>query len=78
MLGIQKIDAGPKGGYIEFSEKTTVDPVFIIGLIQGLSHIYKMEGANRLRFMIATEDGKSRIKLISQMLNDFKQKATTR
>lgn len=74
-LGIQKIEAGPKGGYIEFSEKTTVDPRFIILLIQQQSRTYKMEGANRLRFIIETEDAKSRVKLVTQMLNDFKQKA---
>jgi transcription-repair coupling factor (superfamily II helicase) len=76
-LGIQKIEAGPKGGYIEFSEKTSVNPMFIIGLIQRQSHIYKMEGANRLRFKIDTQDGKSRVKLITQMLKDLKHKATT-
>jgi transcription-repair coupling factor (superfamily II helicase) len=73
-LGIKKIEAGPKGGYIEFSERTTVDPRFIISLIQQQSRIYKMEGANRLRFALGSEDGKSRIKLIGQLLNDFKHK----
>ncbi|NQZ09756.1 MAG: transcription-repair coupling factor, partial [Algicola sp.] len=73
-LGIQKIEAGPKSGYIEFSEKTTVDPMFIIGLIQRQSHIYKMEGQNRLRFHIETQDGKARVKLVAKMLKDLKSK----
>lgn len=76
-LGIQKIDAGPKGGYIEFSDKTCVDPRFIIGLIQTQSHIYKMEGASRLRFIIETKESTDRIKLVSGMLNDFRQKAVS-
>lgn len=71
---MKKIEAGPKGGYIEFSEKTPVDPRFIIGLIQQQSRTYKMEGANRLRFIIASEDAKSRVKLVNQMLNDFSNK----
>lgn len=74
-LGIQKIDAGPKGGYIEFSDKTCVDPRFIIQLIQSQPHIYKLEGASRLRFNIDTDDAKARVKLVSDMLNDFRQKA---
>lgn len=74
-LGIQKIDAGAKGGYIEFSDKTSVDPRFIIGLIQSQSHIYKMEGASRLRFNIESKDAKDRVKLVAGMINDFKTKA---
>ncbi len=74
-LGIQKIDAGPKGGYIEFADKTCVDPRFIIALIQSQSHSYKLEGANRLRFNIETKDAAARIQLITGMLNDFKTKA---
>ena len=74
-LGIQKIEAGPKGGYIEFSDKTRVDPLFIIGLIQRQPNRYKMEGANRLRFIHPTETAADRLKLIEAMLADFNKKA---
>jgi len=49
-LGITKIEANPRGGYFEFSQNTKVNPSFIIGLIQSAPHIYKMDGANKLRF----------------------------
>jgi len=70
-LGISKIEAGPKGGAIEFSESTKVDPVFLISLIQQQPNIYKLEGGNKLRFAIDNKDTEDRLKLINSMLNDF-------
>lgn len=70
-IGITRIDAGPAGGSIEFSSDTKVDPIFIIGLIQQQPKIYKMEGANKLKFKQATENAKSRFVLITTMLNEL-------
>jgi transcription-repair coupling factor (superfamily II helicase) len=70
-MGITRIDAGPAGGSFEFSSETKVDPMFIIGLIQQQPKIYKMEGANKLKFKQETEDAKSRFILIATMLNEL-------
>ncbi|MBA6339734.1 transcription-repair coupling factor [Colwellia sp. MB02u-10] len=70
-MGITRIDAGPAGGSFEFSSETKVDPMFIIGLIQQQPKIYKMEGANKLKFKQVTEDAKSRFILIATMLNEL-------
>jgi transcription-repair coupling factor (superfamily II helicase) len=70
-IGISRIEAGPAGGSIEFSNDTKVDPMLIIGLIQQQPKIYKMAGANKLQFKIVTEDSKSRFILITSMLNDL-------
>ncbi|MBA6292964.1 transcription-repair coupling factor [Colwellia sp. MB3u-70] len=70
-MGITRIDAGPAGGTFEFSSETKVDPMFIIGLIQQQPKIYKMEGANKLKFKQVTEDAKSRFILIATMLNEL-------
>lgn len=70
-IGIARIDAGPTGGSIEFSSDTQVDPMFIIGLIQQQPNIYKMEGANKLKFKQSTEDAKSRFNMITTMLNEL-------
>ena len=70
-LGISKIEAGPKGGAIEFTEQTKVDPVFLIKLIQQQPNIYKLEGGTKLKFAIENKDAEDRIKLIQAMLNDF-------
>jgi len=70
-IGISRIDAGPAGGSIEFTNDTKVDPMLIIGLIQQQPKIFKMNGANKLQFKITSEDSKSRFILITSMLNDL-------
>jgi transcription-repair coupling factor (superfamily II helicase) len=70
-IGVSRIEAGPAGGSIEFSDETKVDPTLIIGLIQQQPKVYKLVGANKLQFKIATEDSKSRFILVTSMLNDL-------
>jgi transcription-repair coupling factor (superfamily II helicase) len=70
-IGVSRIEAGPTGGSIEFSNETKVDPMLIIGLIQQQPLVYKLVGANKLQFKIATEDSKSRFILVTSMLNDL-------
>jgi len=73
-IGIARIEASATGGSIEFSDDTKVDPMFIISLIQQQPSVFKMEGANKLKFKRATEDAKSRFTLITQILNDLSKK----
>lgn len=75
-LGITKIEANPKGGYFEFSQNTKVNPSFIIGLIQSAPHIYKMDGANKLRFAISEANARERLKMITAMIADFEKKVS--
>ncbi|WP_281560556.1 transcription-repair coupling factor [Thalassomonas sp. RHCl1] len=70
-IGIARLEAGPAGGAIEFTDNTKVDPMFIIGLIQQQPAIYKMEGANKLKFKHPTDDAKSRFDLVTNMINDL-------
>lgn len=70
-IGIDKIEAGPAGGSIEFSNDTKVNPMLIIGLIQQQPTVYKMDGASKLKFKRPTEDAKARFNLITSMLNDL-------
>ena len=73
-IGIRRIEVGPAGGSIEFSDKTNVDPIFIIGLIQQQPKIYKLEGANKLKFKLVSEDAKARFLLITNILNELSKK----
>ena len=70
-IGITRIDVGPAGGSIEFSVDTKVDHMFIFGLIQQQPKIYKMDGNNKLKFALVSEDAKSRFILITTMLNEL-------
>jgi transcription-repair coupling factor (superfamily II helicase) len=74
-LGITKVEANQKGGYFEFSASTTVNPTFIIALIQSNPAVYRMEGASKLRFNIEEKNGQERLKLVNAMIDDFQKKA---
>ncbi len=73
-LGITKIEGSARGGSIEFGDNTKVDPVFIIGLIQQHPSVYKLDGGNKLKFVLENKDTEDRIKLINSMLNDFEHR----
>ncbi|MFD2165981.1 transcription-repair coupling factor [Thalassotalea euphylliae] len=69
--GIAKIDAGPAGGAIEFKDNTNIDPMKIIGLMQSKPKMYKMEGANKLKFTKASDDAQTRFTLIQTILAEL-------
>ena len=68
-LGIRKIDAGPRGARIEFTEKPNIDPTAIIRLLQSVPRTYKLDGPNRLRILGEMPDVESRIKRVRELLN---------
>ncbi|MCY7294221.1 transcription-repair coupling factor [Alteromonas sp. a30] len=72
-LGITKIEASGAGGVIEFSEQTKVDPGFLIRLLQSQPNIYKLDGPQKLKFKIPTENANERVKLINSMLEEFEK-----
>ncbi len=49
-IGIHKIKAGSKNGYIEFTAKPNIEPLNIIKLIQKHPDIYKFDGKTKLKF----------------------------
>ncbi|MFN3587093.1 MAG: transcription-repair coupling factor, partial [Moraxellaceae bacterium] len=67
-LGIHKIDAGPAGGRLEFSPETKVDPMRLVKLIQAQPRRYKLEGADKLRFMLPSDDAAQRIEVVRTVL----------
>jgi len=48
-LGIRKVELGENGGRIVFEAKPNIDPMVIIQLIQKQSHLYSMDGPDKLR-----------------------------
>ena len=55
-IGIIKLDFGPQGGRVEFTEQTRADPAALIRLIQERSLDYRMEGPQKLRILMQEED----------------------
>jgi transcription-repair coupling factor (superfamily II helicase) len=67
-IGITKIEANARGGKIEFSSETQVDPLQIVKLVQSQPRIYKLEGANQLKFALEMETTEKRLSTINDLL----------
>ena len=70
-LGLKRIEIGDRGGFIDFSQETRINPVFIVGLIQSQPRLYRMDGPTRLRFNLPSDDVKTRFSLVEQILTSF-------
>lgn len=72
-LGAAKIEVHAKGGSIEFSNDHVIDPGFIIGLLQSQPQIYRMDGPNKLKFILNAETTKDRLALVKLLLEQLSQ-----
>ena len=49
-LGIEKIDAADRGGYLIFGANADIDPVALVQLVQNSDSSYRLQGSHRLQF----------------------------
>lgn len=70
-LGILKIDAGPHGGRLEFSNDTCVDPMKLIKLIQSQPKHYRFEGATTFKFNVPMDEPEQRFATIEALLTQL-------
>lgn len=68
-IGVEKIDAAERGGYLDFGSRTTVDPAALVKMVQNESHIYRLQGAHRLQFRMDLSDVDNRFTEIEKLLN---------
>jgi len=68
-MGVRKIEAGPQGGRILFDKEPKVDPTMIIRLIQTQPKTYKLDGQDKLRFMLNLEDRETRFRSVEKLLD---------
>jgi transcription-repair coupling factor (superfamily II helicase) len=68
-IGITKLEANARGGKIEFSSDTRVDPLKIVKLVQSQPRIYKLEGANQLKFTMDLEATEKRVQTVVDLLD---------
>jgi transcription-repair coupling factor (superfamily II helicase) len=71
-LGITRIEAGPKGARVEFSETPNVDPARIIKLLQTESRRYRLDGPNRLRITAELPDAVTRLAAITTLIDGLR------
>ena len=70
-IGITKLEASARGGRIEFSSETRVDPYTIVQLVQKQPHIFKLEGANFLKFTQDMESAEKRLQTVDALLDQL-------
>lgn len=70
-IGIEKIDAGETGGYIDFTGKTSVNPMTIVNMVQSEPETFKLSGATRLTFAHYLPESQQRIQWIAQLVEQF-------
>ncbi|HEY5718178.1 MAG TPA: TRCF domain-containing protein, partial [Motiliproteus sp.] len=76
-LGISRLDASNKGGRIEFSPDTRVDPMVLVKLVQTRPQHYGLEGGNRLKFTLDMQDSEQRFQAVEQLLQQLTPKENT-
>ncbi len=67
-IGITKLEANARTGRIEFASETRVEPLTIVRLVQTAPHMYKLEGANQLKFTLAMETTDQRLQQVADLL----------
>ncbi len=67
-IGITKLEANNRGGKVEFASDTRVDPLQIVKLVQSQPRMYKLEGANQLKFTMDMESTEKRIQSVMDLL----------
>ena len=66
--GIRKIEIGPRGGRLYFSNDCNVDTGQIIKLVQSQPHVYKFDGKDKLRINKEMPDAADRVSTLENLL----------
>ena len=75
-LGIQKIDAGDRGGHVEFGDDTRVNPLALVKLVQAEPECYRLVKGNRLRFERPLPDHEERYVFVNDLIKHLSEHAT--
>ncbi len=68
-LGIVKLEAGDKGGRVEFGSDTCVEPLTLVTLVQQQPKRYKLDGASALRFTLPMATPEDRFHCVEGLLD---------
>src|SRR5690606_36556169 len=70
-LGVTKVEAGPGGGVLAFTEQPQVDPVRIIRLIQQQPSVFRLDGQQKLRFKQDLAEPDQRVRAVEQLIDSL-------
>ena len=68
-LGIEKIKLGNKGGFVRFSEHTTLDPIQLVDLIESSDGEISMQGAYTLTVKTPLPQPQDKITYAKTLIN---------
>ncbi|WP_162473655.1 transcription-repair coupling factor [Serratia microhaemolytica] len=71
-LGIKRIEANERGGFIEFSSNNRVDPAYLISLLQQPQN-YRLDGSSKLKFTQDLSQRATRLSFVEQLVQEFAQ-----
>ncbi|WP_159564358.1 transcription-repair coupling factor [Budvicia diplopodorum] len=72
-MGIKRIEGNEKGGFIEFNQKNSVDPMYLIGLLQQQPQCYRLDGPSKLKFNVDLTDRPKRLAFVNSLLKQFEE-----
>ena len=75
-LGLVKIEASASGGKLEFAEKTRVEPLALVQLVQSRPATYRLAGATALRFEEPLQDHEYRFQFVENLLDTLSPPAS--
>ncbi len=70
-LGVKKIEVNAAGGRLVFTASPKVDAVKLITLVQTQPNIYRLEGADKLRFSRPFKTTQNKIAVMTELLTDI-------
>ena len=70
-LGIEKIDAADRGGYVVFGPESHIDPVALVQLVQNDGGKYRLQGSHRLQIRDDLSDLEKRFKTTENLMRDL-------
>ncbi|WP_261640761.1 transcription-repair coupling factor [Erwinia mallotivora] len=68
-IGIRRVEASEKGGFIEFAAKNKVDPGWLISLLQKEPQQWRLDGPTRLKFIRDLSERKTRMQWIREFMD---------
>ncbi|WP_312043889.1 transcription-repair coupling factor, partial [Erwinia sp.] len=74
-IGIRRVEASEKGGFIEFAEKNKADPAWLIGLLQKEPQNWRLDGPTKLKFIRDLGERKLRIKWVREFMGQVLENA---
>ena len=67
-MGVRKVEAGPQGGRLLFDKEPKIDPAAVIRLIQTQAKTYKLDGQDKLRFIMDLPEREQRFEAVEKLL----------